>query len=111
MTDLFALVALWFGIAIVLAGCAGNIVMWAREEWRRIKADSWADDAPQPCSVSDPRVARMDLKRRALGKRLRKQGRTLLAGKAYVPALTKAVEESPPKASKVVPINSRRKTS
>ena len=104
MSDYHALILIWLVLAIVLALCAGNLTAWAREEWRRLRAESWAPDEFQPCSVSDPRVARMDLKRRALGKRMRRQGRTLLGGKGYVPVLTKPAEAPPPKANKVVPI-------
>lgn len=69
----FAAVAAVF--LILLAGCCA-----LQSEPRR--KDSNAG------SVADPKVARMDLKQRAYGKRLRREGRSLLSGKAYKPALT-----------------------
>lgn len=55
-------------------------------------------------SVADPMVARMDLRQRAYGKRLRREGRTLLAGKEYIPTMTKPQPAKPPKADRVVSI-------
>jgi hypothetical protein len=46
----------------------------------------------------------MDLRQRSYGKRLRREGKTLLSGKAYVPVLTIALPVKPPKADKVTPI-------
>lgn len=52
-------------------------------------------------SVADPKVARMDLKQRAYGKRLRREGRTLLAGKHYTPAVGKPTPAKPTRTDNV----------
>jgi len=83
---------------------------WLRNEWRLIRLDTWAEEprSTSPAgSVADPRVARMDLRQRAYGKRLRREGRSLLSGKEYTPALTKEQPAPPPKSGKVVPIRKR----
>lgn len=77
-------------LLIFLAGC------FALEFPRKRRRESDAG------SVADPRVARMDLKQRAYGKRLRREGRTLLAGKEYIPTLTIPAPAKPPRADKVV---------
>lgn len=105
MIDFLALLFIWLVVLLVVLLSAGDIVGWAREEWRRLRAETWAPDNA-PCTVQDPRVALMTLKQRALGKRMRRDGRSLLASKPYVPVLTKpaASEATPPKSDKVVPI-------
>lgn len=105
MNDMVALLAVLAALALVIGLSSGDLVAWVREEWRLLRMRTWAPevDAP-PCTLRDPKVALMVLKQRALGKRMRKQGRSLLASKPYTPALTKPAEEpTPPKADKVVP--------
>lgn len=64
-----------------------------------------ATTAPRPGTVEDPDVANMVVRQRAMGKRMRRQGRSLLSGKAYVPALTKFAEPaSPQQPHNVVPL-------
>lgn len=76
---------------------------WAREEARLINEASWAEGIYQgPGTSSDPRVAAMAEKQRELAARMREEGRHLLTGRAYKPALTK--ETPPPRAAEVVPI-------
>lgn len=100
------------GLAIVLlaglvaALASGDCASWIREEWRRMRADTWAS-LP---TGKDKRVERLEKRQRAMAKRMRKKGRHLYAGKKYVPQLTAPTAEAarPPKADKVVvPINSR----
>ena len=107
--DVFAFVAIIFAAAVVAAVASHlPIGVWIRREVERARMKTWAPtgERPGPCSVKgDPRVQAMVVKQRAFGKRLRRQGRTLLAGKEYVPALTKPAEPpAPPMADKVVPI-------
>lgn len=107
MYDLILLFLLLVAVAVAAAAMSDSPVEWAREEWRRIRADTWAPSEPAENtagSVADPRVARMDLRMRALGKRMRREGRTLHSPqKRYVPVLTKpAPAERPPKADRVV---------
>lgn len=103
MTMLIAWVLLVLAVAVFVAASTGDPIAWAREEWRRIRARTWAPgEFP---SSTDTRIARMALKQRALAKRMRREGRHLLAGKPYVPVLTKPAEpERAPRADKVVPI-------
>lgn len=104
MNDLFALAVFFAALALVIALSSGDLIAWAREEWRLLRLHTWAPDAAQPCTLRDERVALMVLKQRALGKRMRRQGRSLLADKPYTPVLTKPAEDpAPPKADKVVP--------
>lgn len=58
----------------------------------------------------EARVKAMELRQREYGKKLRRQGRTLLANKYYIPVLTKPSDPPypPPMASKVVPILRRK---
>jgi hypothetical protein len=50
----------------------------------------------------------MDLRQRAFGKRMRRQGKSLLSGKDYKPALTKEQPSAPPADGKVVRLRIRR---
>lgn len=105
--DLIRLVLLLFAVAL-LASLLSRMspVAWLRREWQLMRMRSWARprEISGPGTLDDPRVQNMVIKQRALGKRMRKQGRTLLSGKHYIPALTKPGDAPPPKADKVVPI-------
>lgn len=117
--DVLVLLAL-FVVVFLLAAIFSprGLIAWAREEWRLFKLDTWDDGkydaprtAPAPRPVergdgtrSDPKVQKMEERQRAFGERLREQGRSLLAGKEYVPALTRGFEPPIPRANKVVPI-------
>jgi hypothetical protein len=85
------------GLFLILAFMGVAVIVIAKLE-REPRNESTAG------SVADPRVARMDLRQRSYGKRLRREGKTLLSGKAYVPVLTIALPVKPPKADKVTPI-------
>lgn len=111
MTDFLALGALLAFLAFVFSRAAGGFIAWLREEWRLLRMDSWATSDyvvnPSLGTRADPRVARVDLARRALGRRMRKQGRGLLGPRAkpYTPELRPpAPDPTPPKAGKVVPV-------
>ena len=104
MNDAIALVLL----LIVLAACivvarGGDFIAWLREELRLARANNWASG-----TLEDPRVAAMTMKQRELADQMRQQGRTLLAGKGYVPVLTKPTDAPAPRAHKVVNLRRRR---
>lgn len=86
---------------------------WLRNEWRLIRLDTWVDEPKSTLgTMADPRVAKMVVRQRAYGKRLRRQGRSLLSGKEYIPAMTQpAPAAKPPKGDKVVPIRSAQRSS
>jgi hypothetical protein len=100
MNDAIALVLL----LIVLAACivisrGGDMIGWIREEAYRARADTW-----EPGTMDDPRIASLVQKQQALSEAMRLEGRTLLAGRRYIPELTKPAEPAtrPPKADRVV---------
>lgn len=110
--DFLVLVIIIVAVAFAAGICSGGIAPWARGEWRLMRQHTWAPDPEAgPCTVEgDARAASMVVKQRALGKRLRREGRSILsAGREYTPVLTKPapVVERPPKADKVVPIRRR----
>lgn len=105
--DLLTLIVLLAAVAVGAAIASGGIGRWALGEWRAMRARSWApgDNLDGPGTMADARVAAMVVRQRAYGRRLRRQGKTLLAGKEYVPVLTRAVPEHhdpPPRADRVV---------
>jgi hypothetical protein len=103
MNDAIALVLLLIVLAVlIVAARGGDFLAWLRDEVRLARADNWATG-----TLDDPRVARMFVKQRALARRMRRQGRTLLAGKEYVPVLTKPTEPPAPRADKVVTLRRR----
>lgn len=110
MTDFIALALFLVTLALLLAFAAGGIVPWIRNEIALMRADTWQGDRlinPALGSFADPRVALVDMKRKQLGKRMKKQGRSLISkrnAKNYVPELTKPADPPapPPKADKVV---------
>lgn len=64
-----------------------------------ITADALTRKTKPPSSLGtfgDDGVAYMTVKQRALGKRMRRQGRSLLADKPYTPELTKKAESPEP---------------
>jgi len=88
-----------------LLSCLGIFVFLAIA----VDAIKREDDDPSEFGTrKDPRIEAMDKRMRAYGARLKREGRSLLSGKAYIPTLTKAVPQPPPKADKVIPI--RRKS-
>jgi hypothetical protein len=109
--DVLGLLAMWLLVVLACAPMSPpEFVKWCAEQWRLFKLDTWADgryDAPRvptPGTLADPRVASMDKRQREHGEVLRLQGRSLLAGKRYIPAGTKPLDAPPPKAGRVVPI-------
>jgi hypothetical protein len=105
------LIVIFLCIAIVGAALyGGSVRAWLRAEWRAGSEETFYRSDylvnPRLGSVVDPRVAKMMLKQRALGKRMRRKGKTLFsASKSYVPVLTKQVPlPDPPKAAEVYPI-------
>jgi hypothetical protein len=107
--DFLALAVFLIVLAIVLGKTAGGIVPWIRNEIALMRAQTWQGPYlvnPALGSSTSPGVARMEKKRKALGKRMKKQGRSLLAKKVYTPVLTKKADDAspPPRADKVVPI-------
>jgi hypothetical protein len=100
--DFLALLVLFVLLVAIVAPTAGGFVAYFRGEWRMIRARTWA-----PGTADDPDVKAMVVRQRAMGKRLRRQGRSLLGPegkrKAYTPQLTKpAPESTPPRANEVV---------
>jgi hypothetical protein len=98
---------LLLALAIILARSAHLTPWkWAKREWYLVRRETWAPKAGAGTVEGDPRVERMDAKQRALGKRMRRDGRTLHnPARKYVPVLTKPAEDPPPpRANKVVPI-------
>ena len=92
--DFLALVALLAVFAVALALASRRPLDWIREEWRLMWAETWAR-APERVaggSIDEPRVKAMDTRMRAYAKRLRREGRSLTAGKRYIPALTKPAD-------------------
>jgi hypothetical protein len=107
MTDVAALLALLVVLALVLAFASKRPIDWIREELRLMRADTWQGEyLVNPALVDVERAALMAAKGRALGKRMKRQGRSLISKtpKPYVPVLTKQVDPVPPLADKVVPI-------
>lgn len=98
--DILALLIVLALVILLAARQAGGLLLWMREEWRAAYVESFAPERlvnPRLGSVAhDDRVALMAVKQRALGKRMRRDGRSLLAGKAYRPALTKAEPPAKP---------------
>jgi hypothetical protein len=81
------------------------LLHWLREEWRLMWLETWAEEPRSTLgTMADPRVQVMVTRQRAYGKRLRRQGRSLLSGKEYIPAMTLPAPAKPPKGDKVVPI-------
>lgn len=68
----------WF----LILGCFVVCHFIARAEQRQRQAEAEGAD----------RTAYLTVKQRAMGKRLRRQGRSLLTGKPYTPVLTKPAE-------------------
>ena len=108
--DILAMLIVLALVILLAARQAGGFLLWLREEWRAAYVESFAPDHlvnPRLGSVAhDDRVALMTARQRYLGKRMRREGRSLLAGKAYRPALTKT--EAPvkvaPRSAKVLSI-------
>lgn len=92
--DLLALIVFLVLLGTALGLAAGGIVGYLREEWRRMRARTWAPGSG-PGTMDDPRVAAMVARQRFYGRHLRKKGLSLLAGKPYVPVLTKPSEAEP----------------
>lgn len=92
----------------------GNFLAWCREEWRLARADTWEGGVYRGAvgTAADPDVKQMVVRQRAFGKRLRRQGRSLLGPegkrKAYTPELTKPAPESPPPRADQVVVPLRR---
>lgn len=113
MNDILALCAFLAALVIVIGLCwPGGFFAWVRNEIALARADQWSGDYlvnPALGSMADPNVARMDMKRKRLGKRMKKQGRSLLTKKAYTPVLTKKTDDTTPapRADKIVPIRRR----
>jgi len=99
-----------FGLVAVLWAIFDpiNLFAWLREEWRLMRAETWADGEyeGEPGTVTDPDVRAMVARQRAFGERLRWQGKSLLSGKEYRPVLTKPADPPPPPpmANRVFPI-------
>lgn len=55
---------------------------WLREEIRLARAPDWSDGAYRPGTIDDPDVAYMAVRQRAMAKRMRRQGRSLLGPKS-----------------------------
>lgn len=94
-------------VAVVMAGAAlygGDVIAWLRAEYRAARQETFA-----PGTMKDPRTHRLYTKQRALSRRMRKEGRSLLnREKWYEPELTKPQPApAPPKAAEVVPIRKR----
>lgn len=117
--DIVVLLVIFLFLALfAIAFQPRQLLAWIREEWRLLRLDTWDDgkyDAPrsparQPTvergdgTANDPKVKRLLDQQVAIAERLRDQGRSILAGKQYIPALTKPADGPPPKANKVVPI-------
>lgn len=84
------------------------------QEWRLMRVKDWAPRPHQAFAVGTqdhPACKTLELKQRILAARMRAQGRSLSAGKAYVPVLTKPAEPpvTPPMAAKVVPIRGKKR--
>lgn len=79
---------LWFivGAWVVMVCCFVGCHVIAKHEAKK----------PAPGTLEDDKVAYMLVKQRAMGKRLRKQGRSLLSGKDYTPELTKKADAPEP---------------
>jgi hypothetical protein len=106
MSDWLALLSLIAGLAILLACWSGDVIAWAREEWRLMRAKTWAPGATRitgPTTKEDA-ATRLLRRQRALAKRMRKKGRHLYAGKTYRPVLTSPAPTAsqPPKVDRVV---------
>lgn len=82
MMDLLALIVLLALCAVVVAILSGNPTAWIREEWDRIRADTWAESAEAPKSdantMDDPRVQRTFLKLREARAGMKRRGTKLL---------------------------------
>lgn len=104
MNDIAALLALLFIIVCVLALSSGSLTAWAREEWRRMRADTWAPGTLTGPTSKEKDAAALLRRQHALAKRMRKKGRHLYStSKAYKPALTTpSPAPRPPKADRVV---------
>lgn len=118
--DFLAAGALILVLAIAIAIASKHPLRWAREEWRAMLADSFAPQRPGITggSLAEPhedtasreelkaydRVKAMDTKLRAYAKRMRRDGRHLIAGKRYIPFGTKPSEPPPTRSGKVLPI-------
>lgn len=105
--DILATVLFLAVLAAVLAVWSPlPFVAWMRREIQLMRAETFQGDYivnPALGTRADPVVARMDMKRKRLGKRMKKQRRSLLADKPYTPVLTKKADEpAPPRADKVV---------
>lgn len=111
--EMLAVLAVFLFLALVFAlldpvpvvAWYRRLQAWLREETRLIAEESWSDGIYRgPVTAADPRVAAMAEKQRELAAQMREEGRHLLTGRAYRPALTKPFEAPPPKAAKVFPI-------
>jgi hypothetical protein len=105
MTELLLLLAVFVLVACVAAIFhPGGFVGWCLQEWRLMRAETWA---PPPNTLSDPDVASMVARQKAMGERMKRQGVSLLAGRAYRPALTKPTAPPPRAAAVVTPIRAK----
>lgn len=106
-------------VAVVIAIASKHPLRWAREEWRLMRLDAWESPregitggtleepdahASREELLAHDRAKAMDMKMRAYAKRLRRDGRHLIAGKRYIPALTKPSEPPPTRSGNVLPI-------
>ena len=101
MTAWLVYALLVLGIALLGAYFYGwDVRKWLKAEYRAAKEETFA-----PGTMKDPRTHRLYTKQRALARRMRKEGRSLLnRDKPYEPALTKAQPVVAPKAAQVYPI-------
>lgn len=104
--EFVALFVFLFALALVLAIASKHPIHWVREEWERIRADEFAPRRPgiSGGTIAEPRVKKMDERMRAYAKRLRRDGRHLIAGKRYIPDGTKPSEPPATRSGNVLPI-------
>lgn len=108
--------ALWvvfliLALAVVLALASRNPLAWLREEWRLMRADTWAAGPSKivGATAEEERAKILLHRQRALAKHMRRKGKHLFAGKRYRPALTAPVAPAtPPRADVVVPMRKQR---
>lgn len=102
--DFVALAVLLAILGAALAIGAGGFVAWAREEWRRMRADTWA---PSAGTMQDPACQDLFIRQRRLAEQMRRVGKHLLAGKPYTPTLTKSPDNHPAALDNVVAMRRR----
>lgn len=102
------------GLSLGLGGAdvIREFLRWLADEWRLAHMKSW--DTPEAQSIlgtmEDPRVATMVVAQRALGRRMKREGKSLLGykrqpGRSYTPVLTKPTPIEPaPRSAEVYPI-------